>query len=67
MELAAIAEICFDFDVPLIAIKGITDFVTHPSGAEQFVENLHKTSKNVADTVIKTIDYAVGKKLRDLA
>ena len=66
MELAAIAEICFDFDIPLIGIKGITDFVQHPAGKEQFIDNLVRTSKNVADTVVKTIDYAMGKKLSQL-
>ena len=67
MELAAIAELCFDFDIPLIAIKGITDFVTHPAAMDQFLKNLQITSKNVCHTVIKTVDYAMGKKLADLA
>ena len=66
MELAAIAEICLDFHTPLIALKGITDFVTHPSGSEQFLKHLAMTGKNVADTTIKTIDFVVGKKLGDL-
>ena len=67
MELASIAEICFDFNIPLIAIKGITDLVTHPSVSQQFIKNLLITSKNVTNNVIKTIDYAFGKKLSDLA
>ena len=66
MELAAIAEICIHFNIPLVALKGITDFVTHPAGTKQFKSNLETTSKNIAEYTIKTIDFVVGKKLGDL-
>jgi len=48
MEAAAIAEVCKMFDVPLIAIKSVTDIVDGPGvPAEEFVENLGLASKNL--------------------
>jgi 5'-methylthioadenosine/S-adenosylhomocysteine nucleosidase len=50
MELAALAAVCATEQVPLIALKGVTDLVDrHEPAHEAFVRNLARTSGRLAD------------------
>lgn len=57
MEAAAIAWVCDMASVPLIILKGITDFVglNHPN-QEQFVQNFKLTTENVKKAVIRLVE-----------
>jgi nucleoside phosphorylase len=50
MELAALAAVCATEQVPLIALKGVTDLVDrHEPAHEAFVRNFARTSGRLAD------------------
>jgi nucleoside phosphorylase len=49
MELAALAAVCATEQVPLIALKGVTDLVDrHEPAHEAFVRNFNRTSARIA-------------------
>lgn len=53
MELAALASVCLAEDLPLVALKGVTDLVDHAAGGgepthEAFVRNLARTCDRLA-------------------
>ena len=62
MELAALAVVCRMHDMPLIAVKGITDLVDHHEPThEAFLRNLDRTAARIAaasgpflETVLQT-------------
>jgi nucleoside phosphorylase len=52
MELAALALVCREHGLPLVALKGITDLVDHHEPThEAFLRNLSRTSARVANAV----------------
>lgn len=52
MELAALAVVCREEGVPLVAMKGVTDLVDHHEPAhEAFARNLARTTARLADAV----------------
>ena len=56
MEAAAIAWTCQLAGIPLIIIKGVTDFVGFNHVSEvQFMENFRKTTENLADICVKVV------------
>jgi nucleoside phosphorylase len=56
MEAACIAELCREVDVPLTVIKSVTDLVDGGRvTAEEFMENLHLSSKNLSTKVLSVL------------
>ena len=52
MELAALAVVCREEGVPLVALKGVTDLVDdHEPAHEAFARNLARTTARLADAV----------------
>jgi len=75
MEAAAVAEIAQLLGVPFIAVKGVTDYINHPDSVgvaedapwnDQFEKELAPVSEIVANTMVKVIDFVIGKQLADL-
>jgi nucleoside phosphorylase len=66
MELAALAVVCRLQQVPLVAIKGITDLVDHHEPThDAFLRNLERTAARVAaasgpflETILRSGDEA---------
>lgn len=67
MEAASIAWVAEQFQVPMIAVKVITDIVDgdRPTN-EEFLENLHAASHSLQDNIPKIIEFVVGKKISEL-
>jgi 5'-methylthioadenosine nucleosidase len=56
MEAAAIAEIASDFDIPFIALKGITDIIDTPTATEkEFLENLTTVSELLSEKCVSIV------------
>lgn len=67
MEAAAIAEVAQLCQVPMLAIKVITDFVdVEESTEEQFFNNYKLAIQVLTEKIVSTIDFIVGKKLTEL-
>ena len=67
MEAAAVAWVCEQVKVPMIAVKVITDIVDagKPSH-EQFLDNLATAALTLQATLPKVIDFISGKSLAEL-
>lgn len=67
MEVASIAYVADHAQVPVIALKVVTDIVDggRPSH-EEFLENLHAASRSLQDHLPKVVNYIVGKKISQL-
>ncbi|RYH29378.1 hypothetical protein EON65_08650 [archaeon] len=67
MEVASIAYVADHAQVPVIAIKVITDIVDgdRPSH-EEFLENLHAASRSLQNHLPKVVNYISGKKVSQL-
>eukprot|EP01025_Chloroclados_australasicus_P064728 TRINITY_DN8681_c0_g1_i1.p1 TRINITY_DN8681_c0_g1~~TRINITY_DN8681_c0_g1_i1.p1 ORF type:complete len:137 (+),score=10.61 TRINITY_DN8681_c0_g1_i1:32-412(+) len=67
MEAAAVAYVCRLWDTPMLAIKSVTDIVDGDRpAAEEFLENLQKSSAALQNAIVQVIDYIQGKALNDL-
>ena len=68
MEAAAVAYVCEQMGVPMMAVKAVTDLVDHhTSTAEQFTANLKLASGRLADTLLGVIDWCIARELGELA
>lgn len=64
MEAAGIAHVCAMFDVPLLAVKAITDIVDGDKPTQdEFLENLGAAAKALQGAVPKVIEFVAGKEL----
>jgi len=70
MECAAIAEVADIFNIPFLAVKGVTDYVdihtTTESLNDEFSSNLGPVSDLVAESTVKIINFMLGKTVSDL-
>ena len=58
MEAASVAWVCWMLDLPLYALKSITDFIDHPSStAEQFERNFHTAGASLCAQVVRAVDW----------
>lgn len=55
MECGAIGQVCTSNNVPLIAIKGVSDVFGSGTAEEQFVKNLNDVSNGFKDIIKKVI------------
>eukprot|EP00897_Mesotaenium_endlicherianum_P006264 jgi/Mesen1/5666/ME000288S04877 len=67
MESAAVAWVAHILDVPMIAIKSVTDIVDgdRPT-TEEFLENLAAAATSLKQTVPKVVSFVSGKKFHEL-
>ena len=64
---ASIAWVCEQAQVPYLGIKCVTDIVDGDRVTqEEFLENLHKASLSLVDSVQKVIDYVLRKAIKDI-
>jgi len=62
MEAAAIAWVCELAAMPLIIIKGVTDFIRlNKSGKDQFVDNFKFTMDQLTSACTNLLDYLLDK------
>lgn len=61
MEVASIADVAEFYKVPVLAIKGITDYYNSEQSAEQFLQNFQKTVQNLSDKTDEVIKYCITK------
>ena len=67
MEAAAVAWVGEMLDVPVLAVKAITDLVdSHADTVEQFEANLAMASRRLCDAVIAVIDWCAPRSVDDL-
>jgi len=67
MEAAAIAYVCEVTQVPMFALKAVTDLVDHHAPtAEQFTANLALASRRLAETLVKVVDFCAIRQVKDL-
>ena len=67
MEAAAIAWIAELANIPLIAVKVVTDIVDGDRPTQdEFFENLSHAAQSLQIAVPKVIDFVSGKKISDL-
>ena len=67
MEAAGIAWVAMLFEVPMMALKSITNLLDEDNKSEsEFVNNLAYSSKCLHDKVLELIDYLQNKTLEDL-
>ncbi|KAK9802959.1 hypothetical protein WJX72_010723 [[Myrmecia] bisecta] len=67
MEAAGIAWAAHLFDVPLLAIKAVTDIVDGERAAnEEFLENLHRAAQALQETIPPILEFIAGKRVSDL-
>jgi nucleoside phosphorylase len=58
MEVASIAEVADDFNIPVLAIKAITDYYDQPShSAQQFLQNFNLAVNNLSKSIDSIISY----------
>ncbi|MGA4506574.1 5'-methylthioadenosine/adenosylhomocysteine nucleosidase [Propionibacteriaceae bacterium G1746] len=50
MESAAIAQVCYSFEVPFVSVRGISD-MAGPNAGEEFNDNLSSVSQRAAEVV----------------
>ena len=61
MEATSVAWVCWMLDLPVYALKSITDFIDHPaSTAEQFDRNFSAACANLCETVVRAVDWLGG-------
>lgn len=57
MEVASIAEVALNYNIPVLAVKGITDFYDCPEqSAEQFAHNFNLVNNNLSEAIGKVIE-----------
>lgn len=56
MEAAAVAEVCFLYRTPMIALKAITDDIEHPHVA-QFEANFQRANRHLAEAMRELLAY----------
>jgi len=61
MESAAIAQTCYQFGVPVLIIRSISDLADHSSPAD-FTKNLSIATKNSAGAILKLIESCEKEK-----
>ena len=67
MEAAAVAYVCEVMQVPMFAVKAITDLVDHHTAtADQFNANLALASRRLAETMVKVVDFCAIRQVKDL-
>jgi len=67
METAAIAEVCQLKNLPMIAVRGITDLLELPSTVEDFLANLEMVVNKVAVVLPDLLISLLGKKIKDIS
>lgn len=64
MEAAAIAWVCMQYQLPMFAIKSITDLIDDPTPTgPEFLKNLAIATKNLRDRTMQVLDYMQAKGL----
>ncbi len=67
MEAAAVAYVCDVMEIPVMALKAITDLVDHNAAtADQFAANLHLASEQLAEKLVQVIDFCASRSIADL-
>ena len=67
MEAAAVAYVCENMQVPMFAVKSITDLVDHHTAtADQFNANLTLASRRLAETLVRVVDFCAMRQVADL-
>ncbi|HEX7095304.1 MAG TPA: hypothetical protein VF183_05440 [Acidimicrobiales bacterium] len=67
MEAAAVADVARLFDVPVMAVKAITDLVDHHVATpEQFLANLALATERLRDALLAVIDWCAPRTVGDL-
>ena len=67
MEAAAIAHVAHLFNVPVIAVKTITDIVDGPQATEEeFLRNLSSAADALRDVVPRVVEFLDGKSVDEL-
>lgn len=62
MEAASVAWVSNLLDMPLMILKGVTDYViSEVKSEDEFLENFHTTVENITLTSIKILDYLIDK------
>jgi nucleoside phosphorylase len=68
MEAAAVAYVCEQMGVAMMAVKAITDLVDHHTAtADQFTANLKMATTRLADTLMGVVDWCIARELGELA
>ena len=68
MEAAAVAWIGELLDVPVLAVKALTDLVdSHVDTVEQFEANLATASRRLCDALVRVIDWCAPRTVGELA
>lgn len=70
MEVGTIAWVARQYEIPLIALKGISNYVYEVGDTkhlDEFTEYLGDTATVIGNTLLKVIDYIDGKTLQDLS
>ena len=58
MEAAGIARLASDHGLPFLAVKAVTDLVDHPEPEhEAFLRNLERVSEELADRLVRLLDW----------
>lgn len=67
MEAAAVAWVGELLDVPVLAVKAITDLVdSHAGTVEQFEANLAMASRRLCDALVAVVDWCAPRSVADL-
>jgi 5'-methylthioadenosine nucleosidase len=67
MEAAAVAYVCRLWGTPMLAVKAVTDIVDGEKPShEEFLENLHASSKALQQGVSRILAYIDGKALSEV-
>lgn len=67
MEAAGVAYVCDLMNIPVMALKAITDLVDHQAAtADQFAANLHMASEQLAEKLVQVIDFCAVRSITDL-
>ncbi|WP_444996504.1 phosphorylase family protein [Aliikangiella sp. IMCC44359] len=68
MEAAGIAWVAMLFNIPMMALKSITNLIDQTNESEtEFVKNLTFASQCLHDKILELIDYLQNKSIDDLA
>lgn len=68
MEAAGIAWVAMMFNVPMMALKSITNLIDQDNKSEtEFIKNLETASKSLHDKFLELVDYLQDKSVEDLA
>lgn len=68
MEAAGIAWVAMLFNVPMMALKSITNLIDQDNKSEaEFIKNLETASKSLHDKFLELADYLQEKTIDDLA